>query len=106
MRVIVAKIETRVQEHVFCIEIPGPLRSYTHQASRVTVSLPEPSPTLGTALGALERAYPGICFRMIDEHNRLRPHIQLFVNAAVERNLDAQLPTGAQIMIVAALSGG
>ncbi len=88
------------------IEIPGPLRSYTHQASLVQVVLPEPSPTLGAALTALDCAHPGIRFRIIDEQNRLRPHVQVFVNAAIERNLDAQLPTGAKIMIVAALSGG
>ena len=95
-----------MDQHIFRIEIPGPLRSYTHQASWVTVTLLERSPTLGAALTALDRAYPGIRFRIIDEQNRLRPHIQIFVNAAIERNLEAQLPTAARIMIVAALSGG
>ena len=95
-----------MDQHAFRIELPGPLRSYTNQASRVTVALPEPNPTLGAALSALDHAHPGIRFRIIDEQNRLRPHIQIFVNAGIERNLEAQLPTAAQIMIVAALSGG
>ena len=95
-----------VEVHTVRIDIPGPLRSYTRQTSRVTVALPAPNPTLGGALTALDRDHPGIRFRIIDEQNRLRPHIQIFVNAAIERDLAAQLPTGAQIMIVAALSGG
>ncbi len=95
-----------MDEHSFNIEIPGPLRSYTHQTPSVTVAFPEPNPTVGAALMALDRACPGIRFRIIDEQNRLRPHIQIFVNAAIERNLDAQLPTGARVMLVAALSGG
>jgi len=95
-----------VDVHTVRIDIPGPLRSYTRQATRVTVALPARNLTLGRALTALEHAHPGIRFRIIDEQNRLRPHIQIFVNAAVERNLEAQLSPGVQIMIVAALSGG
>ena len=96
-----------VGPHEFRIEVPGPLRSYTHQASQVTVALPTSSiPTLGAALTALDRAYPGIRFRIIDEQGHLRPHVQVFVDAAIERNLDASLPIGSRVMLVAALSGG
>jgi hypothetical protein len=45
-------------------------------------------------------------FRMLDEQGRLRPHIKVFVNADVERDPAAFLPRGADVMIVAALSGG
>ena len=57
-------------------------------------------------LAGLETAYPGIRFRMQDEQGKLRPHIQVFVDASVQRNLEAPIPPGADIMIVAALSGG
>ena len=63
-------------------------------------------PTLGDLLAALESAYPGMRFRMLDEQGNLRPHIKVFVNAAVERDPTALLPAGAEVMIVAALSGG
>ena len=43
---------------------------------------------------------------MLDEQGALRPHIQVFVNAAVQRNPAAILPPHADVMIVAALSGG
>ncbi|MEO6565755.1 MAG: MoaD/ThiS family protein [Casimicrobiaceae bacterium] len=91
----------------FRVAIPTQLRSYVGDAHEVSVSVPPPAlPTLAAALAALEAAYPGIRFRMVDEAGRLRPHIQIFVNAAIERNLAAPLPAGARIMIVGALSGG
>jgi hypothetical protein len=43
---------------------------------------------------------------MVDEAGRVRPHVQVFVGQAVERDPGAILPEGAQIMIVGALSGG
>jgi hypothetical protein len=43
---------------------------------------------------------------MIDEAGGVRPHIQVFVDMAVERNPEALLRDGATIMIVGALSGG
>jgi sulfur-carrier protein len=88
------------------VAIPSPLRSYCNGAAMVTVSCATESPTLGDLLAGLESAHPGIRFRMQDEQGKLRPHIQVFVNAAVERDLAAFVPPGAEIMIVAALSGG
>lgn len=64
------------------------------------------SPTLEDLLARLESDYPGMRFRMLDEQGSLRPHIKVFVNAAVERDPTTVLPPGAEIMIVAALSGG
>jgi hypothetical protein len=61
---------------------------------------------LGDLLAGLESAHPGIRFRMQDEQGKLRPHIQVFVNAAVQRDPNAFLPAEADVMIVAALSGG
>jgi molybdopterin synthase sulfur carrier subunit len=91
------------------VRIPSPLRSYTDAAEvavAVPVLAPELPPTLGGVLAALDGAYPGIRFRMIDEQGQVRPHIKLFVDSTLTRNLRAQLPAGASVMIVAALSGG
>jgi molybdopterin synthase sulfur carrier subunit len=72
----------------------------------VSVECAGPSPTLGDLLSGLDAAYPGIRFRMLDEQGALRPHIQVFVNASVQRNPHAILPPQADVMIVGALSGG
>ena len=63
-------------------------------------------PTLGGVLASLDGAYPGIRFRMIDEQGQVRPHIKLFVDSTLTRDLATALPSGATVVIVAALSGG
>jgi len=94
---------------VIRVRIPSPLRSYTDAeevAVAVPVLAPELPPTLSGVLASLDGAYPGIRFRMIDERGRLRPHIKIFVDTALTRDLSTPLPAGATVMIVAALSGG
>lgn len=88
------------------VAIPSPLRSYCADAAAVTVACAADPPTLGDVLDALDAAHPGILFRMRDEQGRLRPHIKVFVDADVERDLAARIRPGADVMIVAALSGG
>jgi molybdopterin synthase sulfur carrier subunit len=90
----------------FSVAIPTPLRSYTAGAAKVEVRVAAPQPTLADLLAALDVAYPGIRFRMIDEAGRVRPHVQVFVNTSIERDPAAVLPPGAEIMLVGALSGG
>jgi len=90
--------------------IPSPLRSYTGGERQVRVALPvlapESPPTLGGVLAALDGAYHGIRFRMIDEQDAVRAHIKLFVNRALERDLSRPLAPGDELLVVAALSGG
>jgi hypothetical protein len=90
--------------------VPGLLRSYTAGAERVAVEVASARgaapPTLGDALAALDREFPGLRFRIVDEQGRIRPHIKLFVDGAQARELAAPLPAAATLMIVGALSGG
>jgi len=81
--------------------IPTPLRSYT-AASRVEAG----GETLDELLADLDRRYPGIRFRMVDEQDRLRPHMRVFVNGSQVRDLALPLETTDDIAIVQALSGG
>lgn len=82
--------------------IPGPLRSYTANAAAVDA--------LGKNLGELtldlDRRYPGMRFRIIDEQGQIRPHIRFFVNGAQTRSLSAPLAVADEVFIVCALSGG
>ena len=43
---------------------------------------------------------------MVDEQDRFRPHIRLFVNRQLSRTLDLPLKPDDEILIIAALSGG
>jgi len=81
--------------------IPAPLRSYTG-ASRVDAS----GATLSAVLFELDRRFPGIRFRMVDEQDRIRRHIRFFVNGAQVFDLEEPLRGTEEILIVQALSGG
>ncbi|TLY54037.1 MAG: MoaD/ThiS family protein [Gammaproteobacteria bacterium] len=48
----------------------------------------------------------GIRFRMIDEHDRIRPHMRLFVNNDEARELAATVRDGDTVHVICALSGG
>ena len=85
------------------VRIPGLLRSYTKGAETVEVA---PGATLGEALNALDARFPGSRFRIIDEQAAIRPHIKLFVDGVLVRNLSLPLASARELMIVGALSGG
>lgn len=84
------------------VYVPGPLRSYTNNASRVEGS----GATIGELLSALDRSFPGIRFRMIDEQDGIRAHIKLFVNGELARDLRTPVGPGDEVHIICALSGG
>jgi sulfur-carrier protein len=83
------------------VHIPSALRSYTEKSE--TEASGE---TLAELLADLERQYPGIRFRMIDEQDRIRPHIRIFVNGEQLRDLAQPLQESDDVVIVQALSGG
>jgi sulfur-carrier protein len=84
------------------VRIASPLHAYTAGASRVDGC----GSTLAEVLGDLERRFPGIRFRMIDEQNRIRPHMRLFVNLDEARDLAAPVRGGDTVHVICALSGG
>jgi molybdopterin synthase sulfur carrier subunit len=81
--------------------IPTPLRSYTGERE-VEAS----GTTLAAVLAGLDRRYPGIRFRMIDEQDRMRPHLRFFVNGEQVFDLARSLGSDDEVLIVQALSGG
>ncbi len=54
----------------------------------------------------LDATFPGIRFRIIDEHDRIRKHIRFFVNSDMAHDLSHVLSSGDDVKIVCALSGG
>ena len=90
----------------FKVAIPTPLRSYTKGAARVEVEVDREQPRLRDVFAALDAMFPGIRFRMVDEAGKVRPHVQVFVGMSVQRDPDALLQPGDEIMLVGALSGG
>ncbi|MBK6942357.1 MAG: MoaD/ThiS family protein [Planctomycetes bacterium] len=84
------------------VRVPSPLISYTGSRTQVEAE----GATLAAVLDDLERRHSGIRFRMIDEQDRIRPHIKLFVGGRLARSLAEPVAATDEVMIVAALSGG
>ena len=84
------------------VRIPTPLRSYTDQQAVVEAE----GATVGDVLADLDRHHPGLRFRMVDEQGRLRPHMKVFVNEDLARELDTPVDARDEVTIMQALSGG
>ena len=84
------------------VRIPTPLRSYTAQQSVVQVEARD----LATVFADLERQFPGIRFRVVDEQGRLRKHMKVFVNDEAVRDLATEIAVTDEVTIMQALSGG
>jgi molybdopterin converting factor small subunit len=84
------------------VVLPSPLGSYTGNRREVEAE----GATLAELLTDLDRRYPGIRFRMIDEQDAIRPHIKVFVNREQAGSLARALGPRDEVLVVAALSGG
>ena len=84
------------------VRIPTPLRSYTQQQSVVEAD----GATVDELLADLDRQYPGIRFRVVDEQGRLRKHMKVFVGEEATRDLDTSVDGSDEVTLMQALSGG
>jgi sulfur-carrier protein len=82
--------------------IPSQLLAYSGGVTSVEVS----GGVVGEVLDDLDRRFPGVKFRIIDEQDRIRPHMRLFVGQEAARDLAAPLKDGDELLIFGALSGG
>ena len=81
--------------------IPSSLHSYTREAWVEAAGA-----TLAELLRDLDRQFSGIRFRLIDEQDRLRPHMRVFVQGQAVHDLAYALDPREPVHIVQALSGG
>jgi molybdopterin converting factor small subunit len=84
------------------VHIPSPLLSYTNQKNDVEAN----GSSIAEMLDDLNRQYPGIRFRMIDEQDSIRPHMKIFVNGEQVWGLETALKDSDEVYILQALSGG
>jgi sulfur-carrier protein len=84
------------------VRIPTPLRSYTAQQTTVEAQ----GTTVAELLADLDRQFPGIRFRMVDEQGQLRTHMKVFVNQDATRDLTTSVRGTDEVTIMQALSGG
>ncbi len=81
--------------------IPSSLLSYT-KAPYVEAG----GATIAELLADLDRRYPGLRFRVIDEQGRMRAHMRFFVNNEQVFDLSHALRPTDEVFLVQALSGG
>ena len=84
------------------VVIPSPLFSYTSGQREVDAR----GGCIADVLHDLDARYPGMRHRIVDEQDRIRPHIRFFVNGEAATSLRRQLAEQDDFIIVAALSGG
>jgi len=86
------------------VRVSTHLRGYTGGQSEVHAH----GGTLDEALRDLDRQFPGIRFRVVDEQDHVRERIKMFVNSALiaDDNLRVPVNPGDTVHIIGALSGG
>ena len=84
------------------VKICSPLQSYTKGISKLNIN----KSTLNEVIDELDNQYPGIKFRFIDEQDRIRRHMKIFVNGESVSDIYSHLEENSEIYIVHVISGG
>jgi sulfur-carrier protein len=84
------------------IFIPTQLRNYTGGKTSVAAK----GATIDEALADLDTRYPGIRFRVIDEQNRIREHMRIFVDGERALQTSAPVKANGEVHVFGALTGG
>lgn len=61
--------------------------------------------TVGGAIAALNRSWPGLQGRLCDDSPSLRRHIRVYVQGEIAR-LETRLTAGDELFVITAISGG
>ncbi len=83
------------------VHIPSALHAYTARQTEVDAT----GATVGELLADLDRRYPGLRFRVVDEQDRVRPHMKVFVNGE-PASLERPVAASDEVAILMSLSGG
>jgi molybdopterin synthase sulfur carrier subunit len=87
------------------VRIPTPLRKLTNEQELVQVG----APTVGEAINELQKRFPGIAERLVDDKGEVRRFVNVYVNEEDIRFLQNQhtvLKDGDEISIIPAIAGG
>ncbi len=84
------------------VSIPSQLQSYCGGASAVDAG----GGNVDEALRDLDARFPGIRFRVVDEQDRIRRHMRIFVGVEAVASIFRPIREGDDILIFGALTGG
>ncbi|MEW6071296.1 MAG: MoaD/ThiS family protein [Planctomycetota bacterium] len=78
------------------VRVASILHKYTGGASELLAA----GRTLRAVLSDLERRHRGFRFRIVDEQDRIRPHIKVYVAGRPARDLGAPLAPGDEVHVL------
>ena len=87
------------------VRIPGPLRRLTDGQEKIELD----SSNLEECIATLEKRFPGMQERLLDESGQLRYFVNLYVNGEDARflqGLATTIKSGDEVSIVPAVAGG
>jgi len=87
------------------VTIPTPLRRFTADDALIEVR----ADTITGILDELDARYPGLRTRLCEENGKLRRFFNIYVDGEDVRflnDLETQVPEGAEVSIIPAISGG
>ncbi len=86
-------------------EFLGPLRQVVHGDDKVLVA----AGTVGEALAALDRRYPGLAGRLLESEGTLHRHINIYINekdVRLKEQLATTVKPGDLVTVISAIAGG
>lgn len=84
------------------VHVGSVLHGYTGGRARVEAR----GTSVAAVLDDLERRYPGLRFRVIDEQGRVRTHMRLYLGTEPVRELGQRVSERDELHVLGALSGG
>jgi molybdopterin synthase sulfur carrier subunit len=87
------------------VRIPTPLRKLTNNEELVEVN----AATIGGAIAELQKRFPGIRERLLDDTGGIRRFVNVYVNEEDIRflqNQETALKEGDEVSIIPAIAGG
>jgi molybdopterin converting factor small subunit len=86
------------------VKLPAALVRLFPEATR-QVEIPVSVATVGDAIDALDRRWPGMRDRICDSTPGIRRHMNVFV-AGERATLETRLAPGVEVVVLTAISGG
>ncbi len=84
------------------VRLPSQLRDFADGAAVVEVE----GGTIGAVLAELERRFPAVGRRVLDEQGRVRRHVHVYVGDERMRAADDPVSDGTEVTVLPAVSGG
>ena len=84
------------------VNLSSHFRSYTGGKP----SVESDGATVAEVMADLDRRFPGLRFRIIDEQDHVRRHVKVFVNLDATEDLSTPVGPSDEVHVIGALSGG